>query len=103
MCKQIDNTSKQGQRIAKNAAEYAYNHLDYTYNNIFEAYSRPSANKIRAWEHCKELCHSLNGYALRITGKSCHAFSAVFKFVDGDTGELCYCYMTRDYTRYCYA
>lgn len=103
MCKQIDNMSKQGQKIARNAAEYAYNHPAYTYDDIYSAYSRPSANKIRAWDHCKELCRSLKGYALRITGKSSHAFSAVFKFNDEETRELCYCYMTKDYTRYCYA
>lgn len=101
MCKQIENTSKRNQAIARKQAEYAYNNRQWTYTDIFQAYNKPSENKIRAWEHCKKLCEELNGNSLIITGRSCHFFSACFKFQD--KGRDCYAYITADYNRYCYA
>ena len=101
MCKQIENTSRKDQTIARKAAEHAYMNRRYTYDDIFTAYTSPSINKIRAWEHCKKLCHDLNGHSLIITGRSSHCFSVCFKFED--KGRDCYAYITRDYSRYCYA
>ena len=101
MCKQIENTSKRNQTIAREKAQYAYSNRQWTYTDIFQAYNKPSANKVRAWEHCKKLCEELNGNSLIITGRSSHFFSACFKFQD--KGRDCYAYITADYNRYCYA
>ena len=103
MCKQIENTSKANQRIARNAAEYAYNNRRWTYGDIYDAYDRPSREKVRAWEYCKRICEELRGFDLLISSKNTFNFSAVFKFADDKTGELCYCYITKDYDRFCYA
>lgn len=100
MCKAIENTSAKNQRIAREYAEYAYNNR-YTYTDIFQAYGNPSAAKIRAWDYCKRLCKEMNGHDLIITGKNCMKFSACFKFEDA--GKPCYCYITKDYDRFCYA
>lgn len=48
--------------------------------DIFEAYERPSYNKVRAWETCKKQCEEKNGYGLVITGHNSSFFSAGFMF-----------------------
>lgn len=103
MCKQIENTSKKNQRIARNAAEYAYSNRRLTYNDIFTAYGRPSVDKCRAWEYCKRVCEELDGFDLLIASRNTFSFSAVFTFTDKETGELCYGYITKDYDRFCHA
>lgn len=94
--------SKSEQVKALSAARCAYNG-GTSYGDIFAAYGKPSAAKVAAWEHCKDLCASFGGYALRIVGKNCMKFSAVFQYIEQSTGALCYCYITRDYVRHCYA
>ena len=102
MINAIKNTSKKNQRIARSAAEWAYSGRPWKVaRDIFEAYGRPSAAKVRAWEYCKQLCAEMDGYDLIICGWNCMKFSAYFKFFDGD--KLCYAYITADYDRFCYA
>lgn len=103
MCKQIENTSKANQRIARNAAEHAYRNRAWTYDDIYDAYERPSREKVRAWEYCQRVCAEMNGFNLVISSKNTFNFSAVFTFTDENTGELCYGYITKDYDRFCYA
>ena len=101
MCKQIENTTKRNQTIARNAAEYAYNNPRWTYNDIYSAYDRPSREKVQAWEYCKNVCNEVGGYDLVISSKNTFRFSAVFKFIAD--GKPAYGYITADYDRYCYA
>ena len=101
MCEQINNTSRRNQNIARQMAEYAYNNRRWTYTDIYQAYGRPSVEKTRAWEYCKNLCEEVNGFDLIISSKNTFKFSACFKFYAD--GELCYGYITADYDRYCYA
>lgn len=103
MCKQINETSKSNQRIARNAAEYAYRNRAWTYGDIYDAYDRPSREKVNAWEYCKRVCAEMGGYDLLIAAKNTFNFSAVFKFEDAETGAHCYGYITKDYDRFCYA
>ena len=93
---------KAEQRKAHGAARWAYNN-GTSYGDIFDAYGKPSAAKVDAWERCKRICAAFNGEALRNVGKNCMKFSAVFQYVERATGALCYCYITRDYVRHCYA
>lgn len=99
----IINMSKKDQRIAYRAASAAYETPRYLCYDIWEAYEKPSVYKVRAWNRCKELCHSLSGWGLAITGHNSMTFSVVFQYSDPDTGELCYAYITKDYDRFCYA
>lgn len=101
--KEIENTTKTNQRIARQAAATAYGHPQYTYRSIWEAYENPSWNKQKAWNYCKELCNKLNGFDLVISSRNTFSFSAVFSFNDPETGVLCYAYITKDYDRYCEA
>ena len=101
--KQIENTTRRNQNIARQNAEYAYNNRRWTYNDIYDAYGRPSREKIRAWEYCKNACDEVGGWDLIISSKNTFRFSACFKFEDPDNGELCYGYITAEYDRYCYA
>ena len=93
---------KAEQAKAHGAARWAYNG-GTTYSDIFTAYGKPSAAKVDTWERCKRICAAFNGEALRIVGKNCMKFSAVFQYVERATGALCYCYITPTYTRHCYA
>lgn len=101
MCKQINNTKKRDQRIAREAASFAYANRRWMYSDIWEAYNKPSAAKVAAWEYCKRVCAEVNGHDLIISGRSSMVFSAVFKFEDN--GKPCYGYITKSYDRYCYA
>lgn len=99
----ITNTKKADQRIARQAAERAYADRRYTYTDIWYAYEKPSVDKCRAWQYCKELRDKYHGYDLLIASKNTFFFTAVFKFADPKTGELSYAYITRDYDRFCHA
>ena len=104
MNQKIKNTSKQGQRIARNAAEFAYSGRAWKqFRDIYEAYKNPSIYKVRAWNYCKELCKEMHGFDLVISAAGVQTFSVVFKFKERGTGRLCYAYITRDYNRFCYA
>lgn len=93
--------SKSDQRKARAAAEWAYNGRSTTYSDIYDAYTMPSAAKVRARENCKKLCKEYDGHALTICGRSTMAFSALFQYMEGN--RPCYCYITKDYTRHAYA
>lgn len=99
----IENVSKKNQRIAKAAAEHAYNNRRWTYNSIWEAYERPSAAKVAAWDYCRDMCKALGGWDMIISSKNTSVFSVVFTFAEPSTGAICYAYITRDYDRFCYA
>ena len=98
----VENTSKRGQKIAREAAARAYKHPENCYNDIFQVYKSPSIYKIRAFERCKALCHKMRGKNLLISSASCQAFSVVFEYVDKATGAMCFAYITKDYDRFCY-
>ena len=99
----IKNTSKAGQRKAREAATWAYSHPGSTYKSIFEAYKNPSSAKVAAWFYCQNLCEQLHGYDLIVTAAGCFTFSVFFKFRERGTRRECYAYITRDYNRFCYA
>lgn len=101
MCKQVNETSKKDQRIARDYYDY-YRRAWRLYDDIFAAYKTPSTAKIRAWEGCKSLCAYMNGRGLAITAAGCQVFSACFVFTDKETGKDGFCYITRDHTRFCY-
>lgn len=95
---------KSDQNKARASAEWAYGgNARNVFRDIMDAYKNPSAAKCRAWEACKSTCEAFGGTNLLITGKTCMTFSAVFTYIERATGALCYCYITRDYTRHCYA
>lgn len=100
----VANTSKRGQKIAREAAEFAYSGRNWKVcRDIYEAYKTPSVYKVRAFERCKALCAEMNGFDLVISAAGCQTFSVVFSFMDEETGVLCYAYITRDYDRFCEA
>lgn len=103
MDQNILNTKKADQRKAREAATYAYNNRRWTFSDIWDAYGKPSAAKVRAWDYCKNLCSEKNGTDLIITGRNSMKFSAVFKFKEEGTGRDCFAYITKDYDRYAYA
>ena len=99
----IKNTSKADQRIARERCAWIYSGRPTTYKTIWEAYKNPSRAKWAAAHNCMAHCERLHGYDFVIYGAGCHTFTAAFKYRERGTRRECYCYMTRDYWRYCYA
>lgn len=95
---------KADQKRARAVAGYAYGEgARWTYGDIFAAYTRPSKYKVGAWEDCKALCAAFNGRGLVIASRNTSKFTAVFQYTEAATGAECYCYITREHTRHCYA
>ena len=66
----------------------AYNYAsDY---NIYQAYKKPSYNKVKAWETCKKQCLENNGKNLKIIGHNSSYFSAGFTFEKDNKKYLFY-------------
>lgn len=51
--------------------------------DIFTAYGRPSYNKVKAWETCKEICKKEKGWGLRIIAYNTCQFTAAFLTNEG--------------------
>ena len=58
------------------------------YSDIFEAYARPSARKVWAWERCKAICEEEGGRGLMIIGKNCTQFTAYFNTPAGEIYKI---------------
>jgi hypothetical protein len=88
----------------KQVANYNYSY-DYAKRNncddIYKAYGRPSWRKVRAWEYCNKFCNALDGWNLFITGASCHFFTAMFEFVNPETGVCSLCRISAYGETYC--
>ena len=69
--------------------------------SLSDAYVRPSEWKQDAWRTCQEYCRDMRGYGLKITGHSCHTFSAAFKCrLEQDDEDEVIIYITKDHL-YC--
>lgn len=76
-------TTKQAQKMVG-----AYKRSDIV--SIYEAYGRPSGRKVSAMEDCRELCKSLGGRGLVITGAGSSFFSVGFVFEKDGQDYLAY-------------
>lgn len=76
---------------------WAYNRATAT--DIWEAYSRPSRNKVAAYKNCRATMQWLDGYAPRITGAGSYTFSIAFKYRNKDDGREHLYYITKTRVR----
>lgn len=58
-----------------------------TCSNIWDAYVRPSRNKVEAYQHCLETMSMLDGYDGRITGAGSYHFSFAFRYQNKQDGK----------------
>lgn len=65
--------------------------------DISQAYGRYSTAKARAWNYCRELCDSMNGYGLKVINHNPFTFTAGFESVDPETGVILFTYITPNY------
>lgn len=103
----IAATNKKDQKIAREYCTgvfrgYPSGYMPTTYADIYAAYKTPSVNKRRAWAACKSLCAALDGYDIRITGRSAMFFSVAFRFTEPETGRACCAYITAKNERFAY-
>ena len=68
------------------------------YSDIYDAYDNPSCYKVRAWNAIVDRAYNTPGYNhdLRITGRSCFAFSTIYSYTDEDGLHIVK--DTKDYT-----
>lgn len=99
----IHACSRDRQRAAEKAFVWAYNPNSWgRCTDIYEAYSKPSREKVRAFEYCLQLCREHNGYDFQIIGHNAMTFSVGFRYYGKNTGAACFAYITRDYDSYCF-
>lgn len=65
--------------------------------SIFDAYGKPSAAKVNAWNYCQALCDECGGYGLRVINYNTFTFTAGFETIDIDTGVVQFTYITPNY------
>jgi len=65
---------------------------------LYHAYHSASARKMQAWEDCKKIYaeHETRISTLRIIGANSFQFSAGFEFTAPETGEVRFCYITKN-------
>ena len=66
-----------------------------TMNGLHDAYKTCSANKIKAWNYCKELEARKNGHDLKVIHKNTFIFTAGFIFEED--GKKMFMYITPNY------
>lgn len=91
------------QQIRTAEANYA-RYLASKMDDLYKAYDKASTNKWRAWDYCKELEYQYGGghfkydcLPLKVISKNTFVFTAGFEFVDEETGELMFMYITPNY------
>lgn len=70
----------------------AYNGRNW-YANIWDAYERPSYNKIAAWNDCINKCRKENGHGCIIISRNTFTFTAAWQTSEGlrvETGQNSY-------------
>ena len=65
-----------------------------TMYDIYDAYERPSAAKVYAYNKCIQDFCKLNGTAFRLCTKNTFGFTCAFLFIDGD--DVMMYYATKD-------
>ena len=69
------------------------------WTEIYDAYDSFSKGKVNAWKYCKNLCEQYNGSNLKVISRNCHKFTAGFEYVDKETGEIRFMYISKDYNQ----
>ena len=92
-----ENTKK-AERIAKNHIPVYEHSTDYALTDVYKS---PSIYKERAFRFWESECLRRKGRGLKILSHNSQAFTLGFLFDDELTGEIKFCYVTKDYARVC--
>lgn len=87
----LNKNTKKAKALIDNYRYYSGKQESY---DILIFYQKPSLNKIKAWQFCKELTSKNNGNDLHICGGNSSTFSAGFTMVENNKKYLIY--ITRD-------
>lgn len=68
-----------------------------TYTSLNDVYAKHSEKKSNAWEYCRRLMATLNGYGLKVLSYNTFMFTAGFLFTDESTGVVKFMYITPSY------
>ena len=72
-------------------------YINSNYHSIFDVYSKPSRDKLKAWEHCKNLCNTFDGYNLKVISKNTWKFTAGFEYIEEDSGQERFMFISPNY------
>ena len=70
---------------------------------LSDVYGSYSVAKERAYNHCRKLCDSFNGWGFQIVGHNCMTFSVQFEFENPLNGCIMLAHITRDYNHLYFA
>ena len=99
---QAIKAAKEDKKNAKIAGKQFDRWLNSNAYRLEDVYNSYSVFKARAYQYCKELMWDLQGWGLKILSANSQAFTVGFEFVDPETSELMFAYITKDYDRFCY-
>ncbi|MBQ0112276.1 MAG: hypothetical protein KBT03_04015, partial [Bacteroidales bacterium] len=66
--------------------------------NIFQAYGKPSQEKIKAYSYCEQICKEYDGKNIKVVGASTYIFTVGFEITYND--EQCFVYITPQHNWY---
>jgi hypothetical protein len=70
-----------------------------TATDLYGVYKSFSSDKYRAYLYCVELMQKLNGRGLKVLSGNSFSFSVGFEYMNSDTGEAMFAYITKDNDR----
>lgn len=82
------------------ARQHYADYINSNATDLDDVYSNYSIYKARAYNRCRDLMLDMNGWGLRILSHNSQAFTVGFEYLDSETGEICFAYITKDYDRF---
>lgn len=67
------------------------------YTDLYSAYGTPSVKKKDAWDYCIRKKLEYNGSNLKVISRNTYMFTAGFEYVDKETGECMFMFITPNY------
>ena len=80
-------------RAKANIAYYEQSEMD----SLEKAYKSASHRKWAAWHYCQRLCREHDGWGLKVIHRNTWMFTAGFEYVNQETGEVMFMYITPNY------
>lgn len=84
-------TKKRLKQIFK---RFCINHAKYGCRGIFQAYKKPSDNKILAWTDCIDFAYEYEGKGTSVVSSNMYRFNVGFYYKDKDTSDYIFVYIT---------
>ena len=89
------------EKVTYNQLKEKYQQYQNSTNyGLYDVYNSFSREKENAYIYCVNLCDKNNGENLKIVSYCINQFTMGFEFTNDD-GKKCFCWITKDYDRFC--